>query len=162
MPEPTRLLFVCLGNICRSPSGENVMRHLVEQQDLSSSFDLDSAGTAGWHTGNPPDSRMTNAAQARGIKMKGQARQVQSADFETYDWIFAMDRSNFDDLLEVRDQCKKPSARLILFCELCEEHDEDEVPDPYYGGPEGFEKVLDLLEDGCSHFLDHWKNHSLP
>ena len=162
MPDPTRLLFVCLGNICRSPSGENVMRHIVDAEGLSDSFEIDSAGTADWHTGNPPDSRMNAAANSRGITMIGSARQVEPDDFATFDWIFAMDRSNHDDLLDVRDQCPNPTARLILFCEFCEEHEEDEVPDPYYGGPEGFEKVLDLLEDGCASFLKRWKDHALP
>ena len=156
-----KLLFVCLGNICRSPSGENVMRHLIEKEGLTDEFELDSAGTAGWHTGNPPDSRMTAAANKRGIEMLGRARQVRPGDFEDFDWIFAMDKSNYHDLAEVRDQCDNPTAKLVLFCDFCEEHDESEVPDPYYGGPEGFEKVLDLLEDGCSAFLKQWKEGTL-
>lgn len=162
MPAPTRLLFVCLGNICRSPSGENVMRHLVAEAGLTSEFEIDSAGTAAWHTGNPPDERMTRAAESRGIAMRGRARQVTPEDFENFDWIFAMDDSNFEDLLETREACPNPTARLIRFCELCEDHEETEVPDPYYGGPEGFEKVLDLLEDGCSAFLERWKSSDLP
>lgn len=157
----THVLFVCLGNICRSPSGENVMRHLIEQEGLSDHFKLDSAGTAGWHTGNPPDSRMTAAARNRGITMLGRARQVKPTDFERFDWIFAMDSSNYRDLEDVRDRCPNPTAKLVLFCDFCEEHEETEVPDPYYGGPEGFEKVLDLLEDGCSSFLRRWQSDTL-
>ncbi|MAS95116.1 MAG: protein tyrosine phosphatase [Verrucomicrobiales bacterium] len=153
----TRLLFVCLGNICRSPSGENVMRHLIEREGLMDQFQLDSAGTSGWHIGNPPDSRMTLAANNRGIEMLGRARQVKPEDFEKFDWIFAMDQSNYEDLEQVRDECKNPTAELVLFCDFCEEHEETEVPDPYYGGAEGFETVLDLLEDGCSSFLRQWK-----
>jgi len=100
---------------------------------------------------------MTAAATSCGITMQGSARQVKPDDFAEFDWIFAMDRSNYEDLLDVRDRCPKPTARLILFCE------EDAVPDPYYGGgPEGFEKVLDLLEDGCAAFLQRWKDHDLP
>lgn len=133
------------------------MRHLIREERLTDFFELDSAGTAGWHIGKSPDSRMTAAARARGITMTGRARQVQPEDFATFDHIFAMDRSNYEDLLEVRSQCGNPTAKLRLFCELCEEHDEDEVPDPYYGGPEGFEKVLDLLEDGCAAFLREWR-----
>ena len=159
---PTRLLFVCLGNICRSPSGENVMRHLIEQEELTDEFEIDSAGTAGWHIGKRPDSRMTAAAQNRGINMKGRAQQVRPDDFAHFDWIFAMDDSNYEDLLEVQNRCPNPTAQLIRFCELCEEHEEREVPDPYYGGQEGFEKVLDLLEDGCSAFLQRWKENALP
>ncbi len=160
MADPTRLLFVCLGNICRSPSGENVMRHLIEAEGLGDRFELDSAGTAGWHIGKSPDSRMTAAARARGIEMKGRARQVGPEDFSSFDHIFAMDRSNYEDLLEVQSRCENSTAKLQLFCELCEEHDEEEVPDPYYGGPEGFEKVLDLLEDGCAAFLSHWRKQN--
>lgn len=157
-----RLLFVCLGNICRSPAGENVMVHLLEQEGLASQFEVDSAGTAGFHIGNPPDLRMTKAAKARGITMRGRARQVQPADFAEFDWIFAMDRSNHADLLSVQKRCPEPSARLVNFCDFLEEQDAAEVPDPYYGGPEGFETVLDLLEDGCGAFLRRWREGSLP
>ncbi|MDH4410947.1 MAG: low molecular weight phosphotyrosine protein phosphatase [Verrucomicrobiales bacterium] len=156
-----RLLFVCLGNICRSPAGENVMNHLLEREGLATQFEVDSAGTASYHIGNPPDLRMTKAILARGIDMKGRARQVKPADFAEFDWIFAMDRSNYDDLAAVRSRCESPTARLVLFCEFCETHEEREVPDPYYGGPEGFEKVLDLLEDGCSAFLQKWRSGTL-
>lgn len=138
------------------------MRHLIQQEGLIDSFELDSAGTAGWHTGKSPDSRMTAAARNRNIPMTGHARRVSPSDFSRFDWIFAMDRSNYEDLLEVREQCPAPTARLVLFCEFCEEHAETEVPDPYYGGPEGFEKVLDLLEDGCGSFLRRWLENSLP
>ena len=138
------------------------MRHLVKEAGLENEFEIDSAGTAGWHIGKRPDSRMTRAAENRGIPMKGSARQVEPDDFNRFDWIFAMDDSNYEDLIDVRDSCPNPTARLIRFCELCEEHEEKEVPDPYYGGPEGFEKVLDLLEDGCAAFLQRWEKKDLP
>jgi len=153
-PAPIRLLFVCLGNICRSPSAENVMRHLAEEALLDGGLVVDSAGTTGWHTGNPPDARMMGAAEERGIAMTGRARQVTPGDFADFDLIVAMDRSNFADLEEVRERCPEPKARLALFSDFCERHDEIDVPDPYYGGPEGFEKVLDLLEDGCRVILE--------
>jgi protein-tyrosine phosphatase len=153
----TRLLFVCLGNICRSPAGENVMNHLLEREGLAAQFEVDSAGTAGYHIGNPPDLRMTKAARNRGIASCGRARQVRPSDFAEFDWIFAMDRSNYEDLVAVRKKCDDPTAKLVLFCDFCEAHSESEVPDPYYGGPEGFDKVLDLLEDGCAVFLRKWK-----
>lgn len=137
------------------------MNHLLEREGLAPQFEVDSAGTAGYHIGSPPDLRMTRAARARGIAMRGNARQVKPADFAEFDWIFAMDRSNYEDLVAVRNRCEDPTARLVLFCEFCERHDEREVPDPYYGGPEGFEKVLDLLEDGCSVFLKRWSAGSL-
>ena len=161
MTQTTRLLFVCLGNICRSPAGENVMKHLIEKAGLTQRFSIDSAGTAGYHIGHVPDSRMTAAIRNRGIAMKGRARQVKPSDFAEFDWIFAMDRSNYEDLAAVRKRCDNPSAKLVLFCDFCESHEETEVPDPYYGGPEGFEKVLDLLEDGCGVFLRKWKTGEL-
>lgn len=136
------------------------MRHLVLEEGLEEHFEIDSAGTAGWHIGNPPDSRMTAAARARGIPMTGRARQVSPSDFESFDHIFAMDHSNHKDLLTVQRKCSNPRATLHLFCTWCEDHEEEEVPDPYYGGPEGFEKVLDLLEDGCAAFLREWKKEN--
>ena len=157
MTPPTRLLFVCLGNICRSPAGENVMNHLIKAEGLQDSFVVDSAGTADFHIGKSPDERMTSAVQNRDIATGGEARQVQPSDFTKFDWIFAMDRSNYENLLAVRQECSEPTANLVLFCDFCEAHEESEVPDPYYGGPEGFEKVLDLLEDGCAAFLRKWK-----
>lgn len=161
MPEPVRLLFVCLGNICRSPAAENVMNHLVAAEGLAGRFEIDSAGTAGYHIGKGPDPRMVAAARARGIAMTGRARQVKAADFGRFDWIFAMDRSNLADLSALRRSHDAPSARLAAFCGLCERHPHREVPDPYYGGPEGFEEVLDLLEDGCSAFLRRWRDDRL-
>ena len=154
MTDRKRILFVCLGNICRSPSAENVMRHLVDEANATDEIEIDSAGTADWHTGKAPDSRMTAAATKKGFAMKGQARQVKPADFETFDLILAMDQSNYDDLTEVRAGAANPKAKLRLFCDFCTEHDETEVPDPYYGGTEGFDYVIELLEDGCSHLLD--------
>lgn len=137
------------------------MKHLIEKAGLTQRFSIDSAGTAGYHIGHVPDSRMTAAIRNRGIAMKGRARQVKPSDFAEFDWIFAMDRSNYEDLAAVRKRCDNPSAKLVLFCDFCESHEETEVPDPYYGGPEGFEKVLDLLEDGCGVFLRKWKTGEL-
>lgn len=160
-PDPVSILFVCLGNICRSPSGENVLRHLVEKEGLAQHFRIDSAGTINYHTGNPPDSRITTAAQKRGIAMKGQARQVMPEDFSGFDLVVAMDSSNYRDLVAVSEQCPEISAKLVMFCDFCEVHDATEVPDPYYGGDDGFETVLDLLDDGCSNILKRWKNGTL-
>lgn len=161
MTQPTRLLFVCLGNICRSPAGENVMNHLLEREGLGGRFEVDSAGTAGYHIGAAPDRRMIAAGKARGIPMKGRARQVKADDFAEFDWIFAMDRSNLRDLEALKKKCGSPHARLVLFCDFCEAHDTKEVPDPYCGGPEDFEEVLDLLEDGCGAFIRKWKSGKL-
>lgn len=151
--DKTRILFVCMGNICRSPAGENVMRHLVKDTELESKIELDSAGTINFHTGKSPDSRMQEAATNRSIPMVGRARQVTAQDFETFDWILAMDEDNYHDLQAIQEGVSNPRAELRLFCDFCTEHSESEVPDPYYGGAEGFETVLDLLEDGCAGFL---------
>jgi len=161
MADPLRVLFVCLGNICRSPAGENVLRHLAAQRGLDRQLEIDSAGTAGWHAGKGPDARMVAAAKDRGIAMRGKARQVRVEDFAVWDYVFAMDRSNLSDLRALEAQCPAASAKLLLFCELCEEHDEEEVPDPYYGGREGFDRVLDLLEDGCGAFLDRLEGNEI-
>ena len=150
-----------MGNICRSPSGENVMRAQVESEGISDQFEIDSAGTIGHHIGNPPDARMTKAAEARGIKMCGAARQVQAKDLERFDWVFAMDRDNYRDLKELEGESANPTSKIVMFCDFCEEHDEEEVPDPYYGGAEGFEKVLDLLEDGCGVFVRRFREGTL-
>lgn len=137
------------------------MRSLVEAEGLEDSFQIDSAGTIGFHTGNPPDHRMTQAAQNRGIEMKGRARQVKANDLIDFDWVFAMDHENFSELKSIEKSSPDATAKIVLFCDFCEDHAEKEVPDPYYGGPEGFEKVLDLLEDGCSNFLNKWKEGNL-
>ncbi len=134
------------------------MKHLLVREGLSSRFEVDSAGTAGYHIGKSPDSRMIAAGRRRGIKMEGRARKVRVDDFEEFDWIFAMDRSNFEDLSALQKQCRDPRARLVLFCDFCEGTHPGEVPDPYCGGPEDFEEVLDLLEDGCTSFLRRWQS----
>ena len=129
------------------------MRHLIQQNDLEDRFELDSAGTIGYHTGNPPDPRMTQATENRGIAVSGRARQVKVKDFNRFDWILAMDEDNFQDLLQLQQQSSNPQAKLVKFCKFCSDHDDIDVPDPYYGGAEGFEKVLDLLQDGCAGFI---------
>jgi len=141
-----------MGNICRSPSGECVMQHLVEKAGESGVIDCDSAGTVDMHTGNPPDSRMSAAGRARGIEIRGAARQIVAADLDAFDLILAMDDENraYIDALKERHG---GSAEVRNFCELCRKHDYQEVPDPYYGGDDGFELVLDLLEDGCATLL---------
>ena len=149
-----QLLFVCLGNICRSPSAENIMNHLIEQAGLSDSIICDSAGTGGYHIGAPPDRRMTAAALRRGIKLKGRARQFQKSDFEEFDLILAMDRENYRDILSL-DPAGKYRDKVRLMCDFATHHSEREVPDPYYGGPEGFDKVINLLLDACEGLLQH-------
>ena len=151
---PYKLLFVCLGNICRSPSAENIMNHLIEQAGLTESIICDSAGTGGYHIGSPPDRRMAAAAARRGIRLKGQARQFQRSDFEEFDLILAMDKENYRDILSL-DRGGKYRDKVRLMCDFASHHSEREVPDPYYGGSEGFNIVIDLLLDACEGLLQH-------
>jgi protein-tyrosine phosphatase len=147
-----KLLFVCLGNICRSPAAENIMNHLIEQAGLSDRILCDSAGTGGYHVGSPPDRRMTVAAKSRGISLKGQARQFKKSDFDHFDLILAMDQENYRDILSL-DPTGRYRDQVRLMCDFCQHHQEREVPDPYYGGSEGFNRVIDLLLDACQGLL---------
>jgi len=133
------------------------MRHVLERESLSSRFELDSAGTIDYHTGKAPDARMSEAAQRRGFPTDGSARQVTPADLDRFDWILVMDRENLEDVEALIRKHGPGQARIALFCDFCEKHEDREVPDPYYGGPEGFEKVLDLLEDGCDNLVRKYR-----
>jgi protein-tyrosine phosphatase len=151
-----RLLFVCLGNICRSPTAEGVMRHLVREEGLEDSIELDSAGTGSWHIGHSPDKRSAAAALERGIELSGHARQVDAADLEAFDLILAMDRANYEEL---HAMAADPAARERV--KLLREYDPEavaagelEVPDPYYGGADGFEEVLDVVTRACEGLLE--------
>lgn len=128
------------------------MNHLIEQANLSDQIVCDSAGTGGYHIGRPPDRRMVAAAKARGMTFTGQARQFQKADFEKFDLILAMDRENSRDILYL-DPAGKYRDKVRMMCDFCTQHDLKEVPDPYYGGPEGFNQVIDLLFDACDGLL---------
>lgn len=150
----TKLLFVCLGNICRSPSAENIMNHLIKQAGLSDRITCDSAGTGGYHIGSPPDNRMALAARKRKIELLGEARQFNRKDFENFDLILAMDRDNYRNILAV-DTAGKYKDKVRLMCQFCRSHDLKEVPDPYYGGPEGFDRVIDLLLDASEGLLEY-------
>jgi protein-tyrosine phosphatase len=148
-----RLLFVCLGNICRSPTAEGVMRALVAEAGLGERIELDSAGTGGWHVGESPDGRATAAARRRGIALAGAARQVRPRDFDQFDLILAMDQSNQRDLRELApDEDTRAKVRLLREFDPAADGDLD-VPDPYYGGPGGFDKVLDLVQAACAALL---------
>jgi len=156
---PVRILFVCLGNICRSPTAEGVMRALVRDAGLQESIELDSAGTGGWHVGSPPDERATETARARGITLEGAARQVRAEDFEDFDLIVAMDSSNLTDLRRMApDERAREKVRLLRELDPAS-MDQDpthplDVPDPYYGGSRGFEHVLDLVGAACAGLLE--------
>ncbi|EAW35311.1 low molecular weight protein-tyrosine-phosphatase [Lyngbya sp. PCC 8106] len=151
---PYQLLFVCLGNICRSPSAENIMNHQIELAHLGRSILCDSAGTSSYHIGSPPDARMTKAASSRGILLKGQARQFGREDFENFDLILAMDYDNYESIVRL-DSARQYQDKVKLMCEFCRHHNVQEVPDPYYGGPEGFNQVIDILLDACEGLLEY-------
>ncbi len=140
-----RVLFVCLGNSCRSPTALAVFRQLLSSHPARERIEADSAGTHAYHAGSPPDRRSSAAARARGIDMTGlRARQVMPADFDRFDLLLAMDEDNFQHLLEIAPPARRDRVRLLL--DFAPELGRREVPDPYYGGPGGFEEVLDLVE----------------
>jgi len=147
----SRILFVCLGNICRSPAAEGVLRARSKARGLD--LVIDSAGTGGWHAGDPPDERMIRAAAGRGYDISRQrARQVELADFYSFDFLLAMDLRNQSDLLAMAPPNREGDIRLFLDFAQTKER---ETPDPYYGGASGFEHVLDLIEKGADGFLDY-------
>lgn len=147
----TKILFVCMGNICRSPTAEGVFRHHLSEFPEQLDLEVDSAGTHAYHVGEPPDSRSQAAARRRGIDISSiRARKVRTEDFVEYDYILAMDKLN---LVTLKDLCPGEHAhKLSLFLDYIENTDREEVPDPYYGGETGFEQVLDLVE-AASHGL---------
>lgn len=148
-----RVLFICMGNICRSPTAEGVFRRLLRDAGLDQSVDTDSAGTHAYHVGEPPDPRAQRAARGRGVELADlRARQVVAEDFARFDWVLAMDRDNLEHLRRI---CPPQHVgKLRLFLEFAAERDEDEVPDPYYGGATGFEHVLDLVEAAGRGLID--------
>jgi protein-tyrosine phosphatase len=152
-----RVLFVCTGNICRSPTAEGVFRTLVEQAGLADRIGADSAGTHGYHIGEPPDPRTQAAASARGYDLSGlRARRIAREDFSRFDLVLALDRDHHTILAGFAP----PSAgrKLRLLMEFARRSGTDEVPDPYYGGPDGFERVLDLVEDASEGLLEHLRD----
>ena len=149
-----RILFVCLGNICRSPAAEAMMQMLVERNGLADRVVLDSAGTYGGHSGERSDARMRRAAAARGIDITHRASQVREDDFERFDMIIAMDDNNYEALFRLAPD-REAQQKIYRFREFLRHNPNwSYIPDPYYEGHEGFELVLDLLEDGCSTLLE--------
>jgi protein-tyrosine phosphatase len=150
-----RLLFVCLGNICRSPAAEGVLLHLLEQRGLQDQFVVDSAGTGGWHVGRPADRRMRAAAERRGIALPSRARQIEPVDLQRFDRILTMDDDNLQAVQALARELggRNDLARIEPITSHCQRLQVREVPDPYYGGAQGFEHVLDLLEDACGGLL---------
>jgi protein-tyrosine phosphatase len=157
-----RILFVCLGNICRSPTAEAVMRDLVRREGLVGKIEVDSAGTGDWHVGEPPDARSAQAARRRGIVMDGAARQVVAGDFDDWDLLLAMDRANHRALLGLApDEEAREKVRMLReFDPEAVASGDLDVPDPYYGGERGFEDVLDLIERACRGLLEDLKSRT--
>ncbi len=150
--SPHKIIFVCLGNICRSPTAEGVLRNQVSERGLENLFEIDSAGTGDWHLGHPPDKRATEAALARGIDLSPlRARQITARDMLYYDTIIAMDNQNLARLKSLAPADQQYKVRLLLQYGNSENR---EVPDPYYGGDHGFDLVLDLIEASCRELLD--------
>jgi protein-tyrosine phosphatase len=160
----TRILFVCLGNICRSPTAEGVMRALVAQAGLEDSIQIDSAGTGAWHVGSPPDERATEAANTRGVTLEGSARQVKTTDFKDFDVLIAMDSANLRDLraLAHGDEERAKVRLLREFDPVSAGSGDLDVPDPYYGTGDGFAKVFDLVQAACEGLLAQIQVGEIP
>lgn len=146
-----RVLFICLGNICRSPAAEGVMQSLVNERKMSDVVDVDSAGTSGFHVGEPADKRMRAAAKRRGLELTSRSRVVTRRDFSEFDLLVAMDRKNYRELHLLTDTS---GDKIRLLSDYLDPEWPREVPDPYYGGDDGFEEVLDMLEAACPSLLD--------
>ena len=156
MPERRiAVLFVCLGNICRSPLAESVFRSKVSERGLEEHFSIDSAGTSAYHVGESPDPRTVQTALARGVEVGGRSRQFTSDDLDRFDYVIAMDDDNFEGISVLARESGNRSARLHLLREWDDEGSGSGVPDPYYGGPTGFDDVQDIVERSCSRLLDH-------
>ncbi len=152
--KSVHVLFVCMGNICRSPAGENIFRHHVKEAGLSGPIRCDSAGTIGYHTGNKPDQRMSRTIRQRGYEVTGFARQFSRNDFAAFDLILTMDEENYDNVMKLA-KSQSDQKKVRRFTDFCTQHSHGAVPDPYYGGDEGFELVADLIEDGSAGLLAH-------
>lgn len=149
------VLFVCLGNICRSPLADGIFRKRVEEADLADRFEIDSAGTGNWHVGERPDQRMRRTARRYGISLDHQrARQVGPEDFDEFDHLFAMDRDNLDKIEQAAEE-HDATAEIHLFRDFDPDPGDGEVPDPYYRGQDGFEEVYEIVERTCEALLDH-------
>ena len=160
IPPERSILFVCMGNICRSPTAEGVFRSAAERAGIASRLFIDSAGTGKWHVGEPPDRRALSSAKRRGYDLAAlRARQVTEDDFRRFGWIFAMDEGNLRELQALRPA--EYEGHLGLFLDLVEGSALREVPDPYYGGPDGFEHVLDVIEQASTALVAHLRREVL-
>lgn len=156
--ERINVLFICLGNICRSPVAEAVFRDVVRQAGLADRFDIDSAGTSDYHTGEGPDARAAEVARGRGIQLTGQARRIGPEDLTRFDYLIVMDTSNLRDVKRLADRVR-PDAEVHLLGEFDPQAERDlDVPDPYFGGDRGFEDVHDMIERASHGLLEHIRN----
>ena len=150
------ILFVCLGNICRSPAAEAIFQNLIDDKGIGNKFIVDSAGTGSWHVGKKADARMRIAAKQRNIDITSNARQIREEDFRDFNYILVMDNSNFNNVLDLKNQVKGSDfAKILKIQDFASIFTEREVPDPYFGGDAGFDHVLDILEDSVSCFLEN-------
>jgi len=150
-----KILFVCLGNICRSPTAEGIFKQKIKERDLEKLFIVDSAGTGSWHVGNLPDQRMRTAALSRGIKLTSRSRQIEENDLYEFDHILVMDKENLNAVKSLTKDQKNPiNSKIKLILNYSKNSQLEEVPDPYYGGQNGFDKVIDLLDDAIDELID--------
>ncbi|MAV39380.1 MAG: protein tyrosine phosphatase [Puniceicoccaceae bacterium] len=152
-----RILFLCMGNICRSPAAHSVFQHLVDSAKCSERYLIDSAGTIDYHRGSPPDGRMQDALRKRKIPIIGQSRPLTNEDLKLFDLILAMDKANFNDARSL-DRDGLGQKKIQLFAEYCSDPHLSEIPDPYYGYGDGFETVLDMIEEGCENLFRNLEN----
>ena len=149
------VLFVCLGNICRSPAAEAIFQNLINDRGIGNQFIVDSAGTGSWHVGKKADSRMRFAAKQRNIYITSKARQISEDDFRKFNYILVMDNSNFNNVIDLKNRVKGSDfAKILKIQDFSSIFNEKEVPDPYFGGDAGFDHVLDILEDSVNCFLE--------
>ena len=150
-----KILFVCLGNICRSPAAEGIFKQKIKDRDLENLFVVDSAGTGGWHVGNLADRRMREAALSRGIELTSRSRKIDDNDLHEFDHILVMDKDNLNAVKSlIKDHTYPINSKIKLILSYSKKSQLDEVPDPYYGGQNGFERVLDLLDEAIDELID--------
>lgn len=151
--SPFKIVFVCLGNICRSPTAEGIFQHLVNERGLQSYFYIDSAGTSAYHIGEPANSKSRQTAKERGIELKSRARRFENEDLGEFDMIVAMDHENLENI-KALDKSGTFEEKIVMLREYDPSPDDGEVPDPYYGGMDGFQNVFDIVKRSCENLLD--------